>query len=585
MPTAAAVLLATGASKTTAYKAKALIECCLPGLLGQPGRPPAPIVVTPTDTAALTRAVLEYVYAHPGAVSATGTRRRYSDGFRILILDQFAARHDVELEAFAVAVGIPAGTIKDWVSGERPEVEPPASLVSAPGPAPARVEAVLAAWEAWSGNFLRFCKHVWFNLRIPFGRQMLSDILKAHGVRLPHRRGRPVDASARKNGFESFFPGAQWVGDGAELVVEVHGQRIKVNLLLLVDPDSGAFTGASIRPTEDAAAVVEAFQDGVATTGQAPEALLLDNKPSNHSEEVVSALGDTLLLRARPFTPTDKPHVEGAFGLFSQEAPPIVLTATTGMDLALQLAALVVNTWARAANHRPRVDRNNKSRVQLYRDAAPTAEDIASAREALLERQRKQNKARETSARRQDPVVRKTLDEAFERLELDDPDGHLRTAIASWPLNAILAGIAVFEGKWKAGTLPDGVDARYLRAIVQNIAQEDEGWHIAEALLRARLLARDQMLDHLGLQRTRIEEGVVDTESLVKEFVSKAMASPRGIDRTFWLLATADAISPEPDPRALLRLAARRISATSAVPHRERLLATRFLFAKVVSIA
>jgi hypothetical protein len=121
MPTAAAALLATGASKTTAYKAKALIEECLPGLIGQIGRPPAPRVVTPTDAAALTRAVLEYVYAHPGAVSAAGTRRRYSDGFRIFILDQFAAHHEVDLEAFAVAVGIPAGTIKDWVSGERPD--------------------------------------------------------------------------------------------------------------------------------------------------------------------------------------------------------------------------------------------------------------------------------------------------------------------------------------------------------------------------------------------------------------------------------------------------------------------------------
>ena len=40
-------------------------------------------------------------------------------------------------------------------------------------------------------------------------------------------------------------------------------------------------TGACVRPEEDAAAVVEAFRDGVITTGQPPLALLLDNRPSN----------------------------------------------------------------------------------------------------------------------------------------------------------------------------------------------------------------------------------------------------------------------------------------------------------------
>jgi hypothetical protein len=589
-PAASAVLEATGAARTTAYKVKAALEQVLPELLRPPGRPASPPPQAPPDPTALHHQVLDFLFNHPGAVAGTPERRTYSDRFQLFVLDLCEAHRDIPLDALAAAVGVPLPTLKDWLRGERPQVNscqgPPLNLAIVPKLAHARIQTVLTAWEAWDGGFLPFCKHVSFHLRIPFGRQRISDILKAHGVRIPNRRGRPLDASANRRGFLTFFPGAQWVGDGAELKVRINGQTFTVNLELLVDTDSGAFTGASIRPTEDAAAVTEAFADGLHTTGQAPLALLLDNKPSNHGEEVDEALGDTLRLRSRPFVPTDKPHVEGAFGLFSQEAPAMILTARDLPSLAMQVAALVFTAWARAANHRPRLDRQGKSRHQLYREASATPEQIAEAQAALLKRQRDQDKARQTRQRRQDPIVRAALDAAFERLGLADPEGHFRTAIATWPLDAVLAGIAVFEGKKKAGTLPEGVDARYLRGIVKNLAEEAEGWHIAQALLEERLAARDRALNHLDGQRQTLEEQVTEPMALLKFFVDKALASARGIDRTFWLLASADLISEEqPEThKSLLRLAARRIHATSAVPHPQRLAATRFLFAKVVAI-
>ena len=542
----------------------------------------------PPDLLAIHRQVLTFLFDHPGAVGGTAARRRYSDGFRLFVLDLWEARRDLGAEALADVTGVPLPKLKDWLRGERPEVEVPTTSAASLDPAPARIQAVLDAWERWedkSRGFRAFCGHVWFHLRIPLGRQHISDNLIAHGVRTPKRRGRPTDASSNRGGFLTFFAGAEWVGDGAELVVTIDGERFTINLELLVDTDSGAFTGASIRPTEDADAVVEAFADGVETTGAPPIALLLDNKPSNHGEQVDEALGDTLRVRSRPFVPTDKPHVEGAFGLFSQEAPPLVLGAATDEQLAQQLAALVVTTWARAVNHRPRVDRDGKSRVQLYRDAHASPEQIAEARAALLERQRKQEKARESRRRRQDPVVRALLDGAFARLGLDDPEGHLRSRIACWPRDAVVNGIAVFEGKKRAGTPPAGVDGRYLRGIDRNLAEEAEGWHISEALLRERLAARDLALAHLE-NRKRDATGQRAPTDLVTTFTDNALASARGIDRTFWLLATADAIADEPPPthRHLLRLAARRFHATYAVPHDQRLAATRFLFAKVVTI-
>jgi len=586
-PTASAVLEATGAARTTAYKARAALEALLPDLLRPPGRPAAPERPPPSDQQALHEAVLAFVFDHPGAVSGSAQRRRYSDRFRLFVLDLCEAHRALSLDVLAQSCGVPLPTLKDWLRGELPDVAPPENLVAVAEPGPARIQAVLVAWEAWDGGFRAFCEHISFHLRLPFGRQHIADILQAHGVRIPKRRGRPSDASALRGGFETFFPGAQWVGDGAEISVQIGAQRFRCNLELLVDADTGAFTGASIRPTEDAAAVVEAFTDGTQTTGAPPLALLLDNKPSNHCDAVDAALGDTLRVRSRPYVPTDKPQVEGAFGLFAQEAPPLVVTTTEPSAMAAELARFAVALWGRAVNHRPRLDRGGKSRAQLYRDAKPTKDDIAAARAALLERQVKQEKARETRARRLDPLVRARLDAAFERLGLDDPEGHLRIAIASWPLDTVINGIAIFEGKRKAGALPEGADARYLLGIVRNLAQEAEGWHISEALLRERMAARDLALEHLGRQREELEEEEPEAAELIKDFVDKALRSQRGVDRTFWLLAAADVVSEEApkEHRGLLRLAARRIHATFAVPHRERLAATRFLFAKVVPLA
>ena len=52
------------------------------------------------------------------------------------------------------------------------------------------------------------------------------------------------DAAALRGGVEAFFSGAQWVGDGTELTVQVDGMPYTVNLELNVDIASGAFVGA-----------------------------------------------------------------------------------------------------------------------------------------------------------------------------------------------------------------------------------------------------------------------------------------------------------------------------------------------------
>lgn len=585
VPTATEVLLAIGASRTTAYKYKAEIEALLPGLLCSSGRPTNP--PPEADVAVrleLAHKVRDFLFAHPGCVSSSH-RNAYSERFHLFVLE-LTEDTDLPFEVVAEEAGVPLGTLKDWMRGERPEVQPTNSA-TAKGPSEGRIQSVLSAWKHWDGGIKRFVAHVQFDLRISFSFKTIEDLLHSHGLRIPKRRRRTPDASANRGTFETFFSNAQWVGDGTELVIQLLDRRVAVNLELLIDTETAAITGASIRSTEDALAVTEAFADGESTAGEAPIAVLLDNKPSNHCEVVEEALGDTLLLRSRPYEPTDKPHVEGTFGLFKREAPDMNLRGSTPEELAAEVARLVVTTWARAANHRPRLDRDGKSRVDLFRGSEPTEDDKARAVEALRERLRKQERARETRARREDPLAKEVLDKAFERLNLEDPKRHLRTAISSWPLAAIIEGIAVFEGKKKAGTLPKGVDGRYLRGIVKNITEEREGWEISESLLRERLMARDSMLEHLGRKQEQIEDDIDSIESLIKRYIELAMKAKRGIDRTFWLLATADVIRAEGEGyfQALLRIGARRIHAMYSVPHGERLSASRLLFAKVLPVS
>jgi hypothetical protein len=585
-PTAREVIAATGVSRSQAYTLRDRIVDVLPACQRPPGRPPAE--PAPPAPPGFARRVLDFVYDHPGAVHGGPERRRYSDGFRLFVLDLLAEHAEIPLSSISDEIRVPEETLRDWLRGERPHVDPPPTLATDRSPTGAQIETVLDAYSRWKGSFTAFCDHVQTHLRIPFGRTILADILELHGARVPARReGRRPDEIGLRDQFETFFPGAQWVGDGTLLNAVIDGHTYTVNVELLVDAHTGAFVGTEISPVEDSAAVLAAFRDGAATTGAHPLAVLLDNKPCNHTTEVDLGLVGSVRIRATLYRAQNKAVCEGAFGLFKSTAPDIHLSTDDPAKLAQQVAALVVATWARAVNHRPRRDRSGRSRLGLYGADPPSPEDIESARAALHERRRRQELARQTRAARQDPAVRALVADAFARLGLVDPEGHLATAIAGYALDHVVAGVATFTGMKTAGTLPDGADARYLLGIVRNVAREDETWHVADELWRLRLAEHDRALGRLDDERERLAEDA-DPEPLVKAYIDRALATTRGLDRHFWLSAAADVMNAEPEPYLALplyRLAARRISATHAVPHRQRLAALRYIAARVVPLA
>jgi len=590
-PTVEQVLDATGAKRTRAYALRDRLLSLLPTLQRPVGRPRAEPAAPEPDTSSITEQVLDFIMQHPGCARHGGHRQCYSHVFRCFILEQAERHPEVTVETLAEAVHVPLGTLKDWLRGGHEGTEAPRSKSTAASIDPVttgRIETLIIEYRRWHGTFSAFCDHVRQNLRIPFGRTTIASILEQHGQRTPRRRcGRSPDEKALRGAFETFFPGAQWQGDGSPVVVQIGQQSFRFNIELMVDARSDAVVGASVRDEEDAQAVTEAFDDGVQTTGAPPLATLLDNRPSNHTDQVEQGLAPSMTMYATKARPQNKAHVEGAFGLFSQVVPMLAITATAPCEVARQILKLVVQTWGRTLNHKPTKGRDGCSRADNYENETPTPEQIEQARAALKLRIKQQDKARETLRARQDPVVRDILDQAFDRLGLLDPKGNIRASIARYPLDHVVAGIATFEGRLNAGTLPDGVDARYLLGIVRNIAQQDEGLHISEALLRLRLDAQDRMLSPL---RSYLDVLLLGADSnpiqSLKALADRAIEADRQLDRIFWLGATADLIRRQHHSRhtALLRFASRRIHASFDVPFWDRQDAIRFIAARVIPL-
>jgi len=454
------------------------------------------------------------------------------------------------------------------------------------------LERLAAAWDAWTGSFEAFFRYARHELGVTAGKDHVRNVLEALRVRPVHRRGPAPDQTALRQSFETFFPGAQWVGDGTELTFTLNGEPFTCHLELFVDADSAALAGAAVRDQEDSAAVIDAFRDGAATTGFPPIAALLDNRPSNHTDDVHAALDPTLPIRATRGRAQNKAHVEGSFGLFSHTAPLLSLHASTPRALAAGVIELVVTTWARTLDHKPRPSRGGLSRVQLYQQAAPTPEQIAHARARLTALQRKQQLAYETRTRRLDPEACQLIDDAFARLSISDPTGNLRRAIAGYPRDAILDGIATFTAKKHAGTLPPELEpahaGRYLLGIVRNVADRDYLLALAEELIRLRVHARDLELQHLrcDLQQLLLVPDLT-SEQRLSRLLDRVLASTYQLPRLFWLRAAADLLLAQPLPlhRTLLAHATLHLASSFRLARSLRDELIRFLVRAVLPVA
>ena len=590
--TAADALRLTGAGKSQAYEVLGRLRTVLPSVLGLPGRP-ASAALDQASLETLLMAVRDYLFEHPGATCGTAERRTYSDAFRRFIVGLTGPGQPAEGKSvadLAYASGVPLGTLKDWLrppegaaarsrDATAPQASPePPDWPSVPTDAPseaeeppqvcdwirtAHLQLIATLWLSWKGPFQAFCQMLRTEHRLPYGATYIGNFLQSLGLR--QRRPRtPVEAPWSSNTFRTLFPGAQWLGDGTTIALCWDGQRFLFNIEALLDPASNSLVGFAVSDAEDGEAVRLAYEMGVATTGNAPLATSLDNKPSNHSPATLQALADTILLRSTPGRGQAKAPLEGAFGLFQQAMPPLVLSGPTSRDVARSALELVMTAWALGRNGKPRRRLKGRTPAQAYADARPTQQELHEARTWFEELHRRQEQARLTREARRDPVRKALLQQGLADLGILDPEHKLAVALACYGRDAIVRGLATLRAKLDLETAPPEADrGRYLGGIIRNLHTRLEIEHISVRLLEQRIRLRDLTLAPLVNEANRIR-AEMSLSDMPQACVDRALQATHLVDFRYWTQVAAESLAslPAREVAVLYRSLGRRVAAS-----------------------
>jgi hypothetical protein len=587
--TAAEVLQLTGAGKSQSYETLQRLKQASEDLHRRPGRPAA-VKTEPGEVERVLRLTRDFLMDHPGCVQRRGRRLRYSDGYRHFVLALAApggAAENLTVEQLADAVGVPLGTLKDWMrmpsadTGEigLSEQTEPRSDVSQqstdqqpqsqqePGTQPSdnpqvpkspaqptvsindpQLATIVHEWKNWNGDFTGFCEHLKQHHRIAVGRTFVGNFLEALGLRQRNKRGRN-DPPWSRDTFQKLFPGAQWLSDGKTVAIRLNGKWYRFNWEATVDTASNAVVGIDVRDTEDADALIQSHRHGVTTTGQPPMAETVDNKPSNLCPEVERQLAPTIVVEATPGRGQAKAPLEGTFGLFSQTAPPLEVEGNTPRELARSIITLLLLVWAWTRNGKPRKNLKGLSPAAYYQNHTPTDEQLEQAKRHIAEMKHRQEKMRQSRQRRADPNRRAILHKALAELDVSDPDDRLACDLAIYSLNAILHGLAIFKSKRQMETVPADADpGRYLGGIIRNLNEREQLERTAQHLLELRLKHQDLALATLQQQGADIRQRR-PADQWPRLFVQKALESEPVLDFRFWAgqaaVALADLAAPQ----------------------------------------
>ena len=574
--TVAGILAVTGAGRSQAYAMLPRLREAAAALVAPAGRPPSvpaePSSASDEATVAVLRAVRDFLMEHPGAVAGSADRRRYSDGLRRFVTGlgaPGAVAESLTVSQLADAVGVPQGTLKDWLrmsptsAAEEPTVEP-AFESARPD-----IATILALWPTWEGSFQDFCRMLRHDQRLTVGDTFVGNVLQAAGLR--HRKPRDRDdAPWSRDTWRKLFPGAQWLGDGTTIALSLDGVWHVFNLEVISDPATNATVGVVATDTEDAAAVLAAFEHGKQTTGQAPLAMTLDNKAPNLSADVKDGIAPTELLRGTPGRGQAKAPLEGSFGLFQQTAPPLVVRGDTPRERARSYLALLFVLWAWARNGKPRAKLGGRSPAAAYAQDRATEDEIAAAKTHFAELRRREELARQTRTQKADPIRRALLEGALADFGIPDAKGHLAGSLARYGMDAILRGIAAFRARLERNTLPtDAEHGRYFAGIVRNLDTRLDLERMAEHLLEIRLRHGDLTLAALNRELRELRAAMPPAE-YARAVVDRALAADASIDYRFWTRAAADALAVMADPVAHYRNLVRRVAASFAADRDRR---------------
>jgi hypothetical protein len=547
---------------------------------------------------AITIAVLEYRATHPGA-RVEGRRTVYSDGLRELVMSLAEANAELEQVTLADACRIPLPTFKQWraqaQSNANAASTPLVTNVQAPadpGAAPVAVAPLAAEsstttptvgfslemiriireYERWEGSLPAFVDHLRRHLDLHWGREHLTQLLHLAAARALLRRPPPAP-STRGSSFRP-PPGVQWTSDGKQVKVVIDGQTVEVAWQPMVDVGSTATVGQAVRVNEDTAGVVAAFEEGVATTGDAPRAMLLDNKACNANQALRDALPDeTLLMHATLGRPQNKAVVEGKFGLFAQDLGPVVAAVDTSTTerIALTVAEAVTRAYAAGRNHRPR-RKDGKTPYELYRDRDRSPETIAAAVKILraIKDRIDQRAAREAAGR--DPRVLAAFEHACTRFGFED-DGDLRGCLRRLGIESIEEAIAIYAAKLRTGSLPvDADNLRYFVGIANN-CQTDRELLCFEEELVAQIVRRGE-ITQAYLERRAAAYAQLDPVARLNAIVDEILSVPpiAPVAHHFWrrCLSAVAATVPSERRGAIRRSICERIRRRYTVTKQRR---------------
>ncbi len=552
----------TGAGRSQTYQMVSRLRETLRTLHQPAGRP---TLDQPTcdQRVVIARAVTEFLMRHPGAAIIRGEHRSYGDCFRRFVLGLFGPdglASELTIPQAAEAINVPVGTLKDWLS---PTSHSPTSQTQIEAQqngldpivrcAQPEIAILLTEYEAWTGDLSAYCEYANTQLKLPFGRTFITHVLTAAGLYQPKQRHTPHQAPWSRGSLTTMFPGMQWFGDGKQLRVLFAGQNLLFNIEALVDGASNAVVAARVTDAEDGAAVVEAFAEGLETTGgQPPLATTLDNRPSNFTPQIDDALSCTELLRATPGRGQAKAPVEGAFGLFEQALPEaIVIQGDNVRDIARSSAQQIVHAYFRGRNGKPRAKLGGLSPALAYDNSPPTEEQVDHAKRWILELRRREQLARQNREQRADPVRLQLLREQLAQLGIDDPQCQASLSLSGYSLGAILRGLSIFQAKKLMKSLPDECDHyRYLAGIIRNTHTRETLERTAEHLLQLRLRACDLHLSPLHAKAKSLR----DSQSVVSaacELVDEALDASCLLEFRFWTSQAKEVFTTMPQSQAI----------------------------------
>ncbi len=410
---------------------------------------------------------------------------------------------------------------------------------------------VIAEWDRWCGSFDAFVRQHLPTLGIHQGKESVSQLLHLAAARKLSRHEPP----APSNRGSTFIPppGVQWSSDGKEVTVLVGDEPFIVTWQPMVDVGSAATVGSAMRSAEDTAGVIASFTEGVKTTGAGPAALLLDNKAPNKSAALLAALpAGTFLMHGTLGRGQSKATIEGSFGLFAQDLGSVtaVVDVASPERIALSVADAVTRAYAAGRNRRPR-RKDGKTPCELYLTADPSSEQVAAAIAKIRAIKDRIDRRDEYEAARHDPAVRATLEDAFTRFGLTE-DGNVTASLATLPLAAVQAAVAIYAAKRSTGSLPAGAGLRYFAGIARHCQHERE-LRIFEQELVA-LLENEQVSVAAHLQRQAATLAPLDLAPRLGAIVREILIAVAPVPRVFWSRhLETEAASAAPQLRAPLR--------------------------------